>query len=236
MSCGPPAPGPVVLRSSAVPVLPATVMPGICAEVPVPNSTTATIIRCTRLATRRLVTRTKWGRWCARSVGIGRLPPIAMVAPTSVISSAVVWTIPCPIAEDPTARSSPIDLAGGILLSAAPGIEDGWLKPNRCAMSTSLRPPSFTPSGANTELHDTAKALRKVPPHASPPAFWSLKPSIVASVMIGKVSLSLTIPASSAPVAVMIFIVEPGGCSAENATPASARTAPVRGSIAAMPA
>ena len=49
-------------------------------------------------------------------------------------------------------------------------------------------------------------------------------------------SVSLTMPASSAAVAVMIFIVEPGGCSAENATPASACSAPVRGSIAAIPA
>ena len=76
-----------------------------------------------------------------------------------------------------------------------------------------------------------------MPPHASPLAFWRLKPlDRRARSAIGNVSLSLTIPASSAPVAVMIFIVEPGGCSAENATPASASSAPVRGSIAAIPA
>jgi hypothetical protein len=34
----------LVLASSAVPVLPATVTPGIAAAVPVPNWTTATII------------------------------------------------------------------------------------------------------------------------------------------------------------------------------------------------
>ena len=41
--------------------------------------------------------------------------------------------------------------------------------------------------------------------------------------------------ACSAPVAVMIFIVEPGGCSAENAIPASASSAPVRGFITTIP-
>ncbi len=94
-----------------------------------------------------------------------------MVAATSVISSGVVCTRPCPIAEDPTARSSPIALAGGIVLSAAPGMELGWLKPKRSAVATSRLPPSLTPSGANTELHDTAKELMRVPPQDSPLAF-----------------------------------------------------------------
>ncbi len=49
-------------------------------------------------------------------------------------------------------------------------------------------------------------------------------------------SVSLTIPASSAAVAVIIFIVEPGGWSAENPTPATPRIAPLRGSMATMPA
>ena len=42
--------------------------------------------------------------------------------------------------------------------------------------------------------------------------------------------------ACSAPVAVMIFIVEPGGCSAEKAIPASASSAPVRGFMTTIPA
>ena len=66
--------------------------------------------------------------------------------------------------------------------SAAPGIEGCWLKPNRSAMSTRRLAPSFAPSGANTELQDTAKAFRNVPPHASPLAFWSVKPLIVDEV------------------------------------------------------
>ena len=108
------------------------------------------------------------------SVGIGRLPPSAIVAPTSVISSAEASTIPWPIALEPTASASPIVLADGICEIAAPGIELGWLKPNRSAIATSRAPPSLAPSGANTELHETANAFRKVPPQTSPFAFWSV--------------------------------------------------------------
>ena len=94
----------------------------------------------------------------------------------------------------------------------------------------------MAPSGANTELHDTANALSSVPPHASPLAFCRVKPSIVALVWIGNSVASLAIPACSAAVAVMIFIVEPGGCTAEKAMPAAASSAPVRGFITAIPA
>src|SRR5438270_2218627 len=124
------------------------------------------------------------------------------------------------MAEEPTASESPIFAADGIVGSGAPGIDGAWLNPKRSAMSTSRLAPSFAPSGANTELQETANAFRKVPPHASPPAFWSVNPLIVDEVWTGKTVPSLTIPASRAPVAVIIFIVEPGGCSAENATPA----------------
>ena len=55
-------------------------------------------------------------------------------------------------------------------------------------------------------------------------------------MLYGKTSVSFTIPAVSAAVEVMIFIVDPGGWAAENAIPASARSAPVRGSIATIPA
>ena len=68
----------------------------------------------------------------------------------------------------------------GSVLSAAPGIPARWLKPNRSAVATSRAAPSLTPSGANTELHDTAKASSSVPPHSSPLALLSLTPSSVA--------------------------------------------------------
>src|SRR5438477_4601640 len=127
-------------------------------------------------------------------------------------------------------------LAEGIVLSRTPGMVGAWLKPNFSAVATSRAAPSLAPSGAKAELQDTAKALKNVPPHASPPAFCSVNPSIVDDVWIGNVDESLTMPASRAPVAVMIFIVEPGGCTDEKAIPASASRPPVRGSIAVMPA
>ena len=122
--------------SSAVPVLPATCTPGICADVPVPNSTTATISFCTSRAIRLDVTCTKRAGWWACSVGSGRRPPIAIVAATSVISSVLASTLPCPIADDPTASALPMSLAEGIWLSAAPWIDGDWLNPNRSATST----------------------------------------------------------------------------------------------------
>src|SRR5450755_3081901 len=112
--------------------------------------------------------------------------------------------------------------AEGIVLSATPGIEGCWSKPKRLAVATRSAQHRLTPSGAKTELHDTAKAFTSVPPHASPLAFCMVKPLIVVWVWIGKVVLGLTIPACSAPVVVMIFIVEPGGCTEEKAIPASA--------------
>ncbi len=51
----------------------------------------------------------------------------------------------------------------------------------------------------------------------------------------GKVSVVFTIPASSAPVAVMILNVDPGGCGAENAIPESAMTEPFRAFRTAAP-
>ena len=70
--------------------------------------------------------------------------------------------------------------AGGSVLSAAPGIGGWWLKPNASAMLTRAGEPTFAPSGANTELHDTANASSSVPPHSSPLALLSLTPSSVA--------------------------------------------------------
>ena len=78
-------------------------------------------------------------------------------------------------------------------------------------MATSRWAPTFTPSGANTELHETANAFSSVPPHASPPALRSVYPPTLAAVAIGKVVPRLTTLACSAAVEVMIFIVEPGG-------------------------
>ena len=54
-------------------------------------------------------------------------------------------------------------------------------------------------------------------------------------VSTGNSSSSATTPASRPAVAVMILKVEPGGCGAENARPATPRTSPVFASITATP-
>ncbi len=54
------------------------------------------------------------------SVGSGRFPSSAIVAAISDICSGVVSTRPWPIADEPTARSSPISSADGIVERAAP--------------------------------------------------------------------------------------------------------------------
>src|SRR5581483_7400378 len=99
---------------------------------------------------------------------------MAIVAAMSVMPSAELSTLPCPIADEATSSEPPIVLADGSEGSAAPGIEGGWLKPKRSAMLTKRCAPSLAPRGANTELQDTANALKKVPPHASPLAFCSV--------------------------------------------------------------
>ena len=158
------APGLAVSVSSAVPVLPATTTPGIWAAVPVPSCTTAIIICCTSCATRGLVTCTNCGFWSAASVGIGRFPPIAIVAATSAISSGVVSTSPCPIAEEPTAVAPPILLAEGIVLSSAPAIEDGWSKPNRCAVATSRRRAELDPERGEHRVAGDGERVEQRPP------------------------------------------------------------------------
>src|SRR3982751_3608284 len=69
---------PAVLTSSAVPVLPATWIPGIAAAVPVPPVTTAIIMSRTSLATLALTTRLRGLRPPATH-GLMRTPWLAIV-------------------------------------------------------------------------------------------------------------------------------------------------------------
>ena len=74
-----------------------------------------------------------------------------------------------------------------------------------------------------------------MPPHDSPPALRSVTPESVAEVRTGKELDGVATPAASAPDSVMILKVEPGGCGAETASPASASTDPSRGRTTATP-
>src|SRR3954447_25125634 len=215
-----------VLRSSAVPVLPATLTPGTAAPTPVPPVTTARMKRAITAAVRVLAARVSLP-WAPReSTGATRRPRRPMVAATVASSSGVASTLPWPIADEPTARSSPISSGAGIVERAAPTGPGFWLKPKRSAVSTRRRAPTFAPSGANTELQESANELLSEPPHASPWAFWSFTPSSVVSVWTGKLEPALTLRASSAAASVMILNVEPGGWGAENAMPERPRTSP----------
>ena len=121
------------------------------------------------------------------------------------------------------------------MLATSPGMIGSAFQPYRSAASTSLSAPTFTPSGANTELHDSAKLSWKLPPQNSPLAFSSSTPSMMAALSTGNSSEGLTSRCSSAAVVVMILKVEPGGWGAEKAIPARASTSPFLGSSAAMP-
>ena len=227
--------GCVVSRSSAVPVLPATRMPSIAAAPPVPSRTTDSIMLPTRRATPAGTTCLRSGGRPLSSVSRGRRPRPAIVAATHAICSAVACTLPWPIAEEPTASPSPISLAGGIVLVAAPGMPGSVLKPNCSAVLTRRSGPRRVPSGANTELHECAKDWRNVPPQDSPLAFSRSTPSRTAFVSTGYFEFTPASLCSSTPASVTILNVEPGGCRPEKAIPASARISPVRGRTTATP-
>src|SRR5689334_1363217 len=94
-----------VETSSAVPVLPATWMPGIAAARPVPPLTTAIIIERTSAATFALITRLRGLRPPATH-GLMRTPLLAIVWATEAMPSGVALSLFWPIAEAPTASES----------------------------------------------------------------------------------------------------------------------------------
>src|SRR3954468_25084305 len=116
---------PAVETSSAVPVLPATVTPGIAAARPVPYWTTAIIMSRTWAATLALTTRVRTrlvpARW-----GLTRTPRLAIVAATEAISSGVAVSVFWPIAAAPTASASLSWEALGIVDGFAAGMPGGW--------------------------------------------------------------------------------------------------------------
>ncbi len=129
----------------------------------------------------------------------------------------------------------PVSARRGRVLSTAPATPGELLKPKRSAVATSRAAPTFTPSGANTELHDTANASARLPPHDSPLAFSSFTPSSVVKVAYGNMLLARATLASSAAVSVTILKVDPGGCRSSIPMPATARIAPLAGSNATTP-
>ena len=126
--------------------------------------------------------------------------------------------------------------AGGSVLGTSPGIVAFAFQPKRSAASTSgLRADLHAQRGEHrvarvgeasrgTSRRTTRRSRSRAPRRRS-----------IACVSTGNSVDGFTTPRSSAAVVVTILNVEPGGCGAEKAMPASARTSPLRGSSAATP-
>jgi hypothetical protein len=69
------------------------------------------------------------GPGAGRQRGDRARPRWAIAAATTAICSALAWTLPCRFALEPTARSSPIVSAAGIVLVAAPSMPGGGVEP-----------------------------------------------------------------------------------------------------------
>ena len=109
-----------VETSSAVPVLPATVTPGIAAAAPVPplddGDHHVAHLRGDLGADRALARRAAAG-----IRGLMRTPPLAIVAPTEAIPSGVARSLFWPIALAPTASASLRSAALGIVFGLGRG-------------------------------------------------------------------------------------------------------------------
>ena len=118
----------------------------------------------------------------------------------------------------------------GIVERAAPASGGSSLKPNFSAVATSFSAPSLAPSGAKTLLHECAKEV-------SQRAAAGLAVGVLdldaldrrRGLVPGSVALRLATLFCSTPASVTILNVEPGGCGADWAIPASASTSPVCG-------
>src|SRR3954447_18187004 len=94
------------------------------------------------------------------SVGRWRTPCEAIVWATEAIWSGVASVRYWPIALEPTSSGVVRSDAGGSVLGTSLGTVGSPFQPKRSAAFTSPAAPTFTPSGAKTELQEWAKLLR----------------------------------------------------------------------------
>ena len=186
--------------------------------VPVPLRTTASIslstVRATFGAGGALGVAAR--PWAARSrAQVRRRPRRPIVAATVAICSAVAWTRPWPIAVEPTARSSPISPAAGIVLSAAPG-DVGRL------VEAEALGGGDEPLGAELDAERGEDRVARLREGVDQRASARLAVGVLEvdafehGLRSGREGVGgLVIPASSAPVGVIILNVEPGGWSPE---------------------
>ena len=167
-------------RSSAVPVLPATVDAGDrggragARAHDGEHQARASCARPRRRVTARVAARrspAQRASAAARRAAVRRSSP-----PIGAICSGVASTLPWPIAVEPTARSSPISSRGGIVLARGAGDRRARsLKPKRSAVATSRLARRASRRAARTPSCRTRRRTsRAMPPHASPLAFSSL--------------------------------------------------------------
>src|SRR5262249_21503658 len=112
-------------------------------------------------------------------------PPLAIVPATPAIPSGVARSLSWPMALEPTAIASLSSAAFGIVLAFAAGTAGRSLDPNASAAAPSRFAPSLAPSGAKTELQESANDWLMLPPHDSPPELPSVTPDSVAAVRFG---------------------------------------------------
>src|SRR4051812_34203195 len=117
--------------------------------------------------------------------GLARIPRAPIAAPTLAIPSGVARSLFWPIGADPTLMASGRSFALGMVLGLATGTRGVSLKPKASARATRRLAPILAPSGANTELHDSANDCERLPPQDSLDALASRTPDSVAAVRTG---------------------------------------------------
>ena len=228
-----------VTASSAVPVLPATSTPGIARARRCRSGRPPTISRST--CARPRLDRAGRRAACRRAGGRGSAAAAARRARSSrrrcAICSAVACTRPWPIADEPTARSSPISLGRRDRARRRAGdagrlVEAEALGRRRRAAGAELG----AQRGEDRVAGDRERVAQRAAAGLAVGVLRARRRSSVAAVCEGKVSLGVAEPASSAPVSVTILNVEPGGCRPlRTRCRRRARISPVRGRIATTP-
>src|SRR5665647_234094 len=210
----------------AVPVLPATSMPEIWAEVPVPDLTTVSIIRVRAAATSGLIACESCSGWVwsmtsrllflvsLTRYGFMTVPLLAMAALTIAICRGVTRTSYWPMAACAVCGA----LSGGTTLGVTLiGTRRESPKPNLAACARRASPPRLSPSQPNAVLQEISRACVRVVLLFVPHGRWSS----VGKLMVdrgrssvagpGILDSSVNLPEDSAAAAVTSLKVEPGG-------------------------
>src|SRR3954471_18225674 len=213
--------GGVLLPNSAVPVLPYT-YPRSASAVAVPDRTNSRIIG-------RSASSTGWpgpggaapaGSAPITSTGAAGLP-LAMPAATSAICAGLISTSPWPMAS--AALVVPVLSTGTFPLKMPTGSLQSEPTPYDAAAFDSASAGRSRACWMNVVLQDCAKAsVSGTVPRSNLSSFSNSRPS--TTVVPGQATgvSGVTAPADSSAVAVIVFMLDPGGNRPESAWPGSA--------------